>query len=69
MHQSRTQLQEAEDVLYDNREVVSRAERYHLPAQAAIDVWTAERHEYDLRFDAIPARAEAWKLWDGRVCQ
>lgn len=32
-------------------------------------VWTAERHEYDLRFDAIPARAEAWKQWDGRVCQ
>ena len=30
-------------------------------------VWTAARHEYDLRFDAIPARAEAWKLSDGRA--
>ena len=31
------------DVLYDNREVVSRAERYHLPAQAAIDARVLER--------------------------
>eukprot|EP00435_Cladocopium_sp_Y103_P017376 s166_g4.t1 len=56
LQQSRKDLEEAEDVLYENQEVVSRAERYYLPAQAAIQGWEAERHEQDLRFDGIPAR-------------
>jgi len=35
-HQSRAAHTTPQDVLYDNHEVVSRAERYYLPAQAAI---------------------------------
>eukprot|EP00913_Durusdinium_trenchii_P028814 g27019.t1 len=45
------------DVIYDNREIVTRAERYRLPAQAAMEAWDAVRLQQDTRFDATAARS------------